>query len=148
MPALVSAGDLLSLTTLELTACIHNIPHDFSVVWQKSMMTSSIAVFIFACARGYNIDPSSLLKVADEITTSAISFTENHPEPKNREYLENMLHDVLDIVLPSGPFKPDAKLTHDEGHGLESLIPDMERHTIDGKKRCLTMNSDTRGKNR
>jgi hypothetical protein len=29
MPALVSAGDL-SLTTLELTACIHDIPHDFS----------------------------------------------------------------------------------------------------------------------
>jgi hypothetical protein len=33
MPALVSAGDLLSLTALEITACIYNILHDFSVAW-------------------------------------------------------------------------------------------------------------------
>jgi hypothetical protein len=52
MSALVSAGDLLSLTTLELTAYIHGIPHNFSVAWQKSM-TSSIVDCIFACARGY-----------------------------------------------------------------------------------------------
>ena len=32
MPALVSAGDLLSLIALEMTACIYNILHDFSVV--------------------------------------------------------------------------------------------------------------------
>ena len=52
MSALVSAGDLLSLTTLELMAYIHGIPHNFSAAWQKSM-TSSIVDFIFACARGY-----------------------------------------------------------------------------------------------
>ena len=31
MLALVSASDLLSLITLELIACIYNIPHEFSV---------------------------------------------------------------------------------------------------------------------
>jgi hypothetical protein len=127
MSALVSAGDLLSLTTLELTACIHDIPHDFSAAWQKSMTTSSIAHFIFACARGYNLDPSSLLKFADEITISAISFTENYSELKNRAYLEHVLHHILDTVQPSGPLEPDkAELAHDEEHGLGPRIPDME----------------------
>lgn len=35
MLALVSAGDLLSLTALEITACIYDILHDLSVAWQK-----------------------------------------------------------------------------------------------------------------
>jgi len=45
------------------------------LAWQKSMTTSSIADFIFACARGYNIDPSSLLKLADEIRTQEQSIS-------------------------------------------------------------------------
>jgi len=72
MPALISAGDLLSLIALELTAYIHDIPHDFSAAWQKSLTTNSIADFIFACARGYDLDPRSPLKFADEITISSI----------------------------------------------------------------------------
>jgi hypothetical protein len=124
MPALVSAGDLLSLTALEMTACIHSIPHDFSVAWQKIMTTSSIPDFIFAYARGYNLDPSNLLKVTDDITISAISFSKKHPEPKNRKYLEDILKDVLDTVLPSGPFEPDdAEIAHDEKYGCEPHIP-------------------------
>merc|ERR1712000_111741 len=127
MPALVSAGDLLSLTTLELTACHHNIPYDFSAAWQKNIRTSSIADFIFACARGYNLDPSSLLRVADDITISATLFCKKHPEPKSREYLEEILKDVLDTVLPSGPFEPDkAEMEHDEVYGREPRIPDMD----------------------
>jgi hypothetical protein len=115
MPALVSAGDLVSLTSLELTARLHNIPHDFSTAWQKSMTTSSIADFIFACARGYSLDPSSLLQVTDDITLSATLFCKKHPEPKNRRYLEEILKDVLDTVLPSEPFEPDeAGIERDE----------------------------------
>jgi len=114
MPALVSAGDLLSIITLELTACIHSIPHDFSAAW-KSMTTSSIADFIFACARGYNLDLSGLLELADEITESAISFTEDHPEPKNRAWLKHILRYILDTMGPSGAFEPS-----------EPRIPDMD----------------------
>jgi hypothetical protein len=127
MPALASAGDLLSLTNLELTACIHNIPHDFSIAWQKIMTTSSIGDFIFACARGYNLDPRSLLKVVDEITISANSFIDNHPEPKNRAYLEHILHHILDTVTPSGPFElDDAELARAEKHSPGLHIPDMD----------------------
>jgi hypothetical protein len=127
IPALVSAGDLLSLTTLELTVYFHNIPHEFSAAWQKNMTTSSIADFIFACARGYNLDPSSLLKVIDDITISTTSFCKKRPEPKNRRYLEEILKDVLDTVLPSGPFEPDeAEIEHDEEYGREPHIPDMD----------------------
>lgn len=107
MPALLSAGDLLSLATLELTACLHNIPHNFSARWQKSITTSSIADCIFACARGYNLDPSSLLKVIDDITIFATSFCKKYPEPKNRKYLEEILKDILNTVLPSGSFELD-----------------------------------------
>jgi len=82
MPALASAGDLLSLATLEMMACIYNIPHDFSATWQRIITTSSIANFIFACTRGYNLDPSSLLKVTEDIAISATSFYKEHPEPK------------------------------------------------------------------
>ena len=127
MPAFVSAGDLLSLTTLELTACIHDIPHDFSATWQRSMTTSSIADFIFAYARGYNLDPSSLLKVTDDIAISATSFCKKHPEPKNRKYLEAVLKDILNTILPSGLFDPDkAEIEHDEEFGREPYIPDMD----------------------
>jgi hypothetical protein len=127
MPALVSAGDLLSLTTLELTACIRSIPHDFSAAWQKNMTTSSVADFIFACARGYNLDLSGLLKVADEITKSAISFTENHPEPKNKAYLKHILYHILNTVVPSGPFEPDeVEPAHDDEHASEPRIPNMD----------------------
>jgi hypothetical protein len=72
MPALVSTSDLLSLTTLELTVYIHGIQHDFSATWQKSMIISSIINFIFAYARGYNLDQSSPLKFTDEITIFSI----------------------------------------------------------------------------
>jgi hypothetical protein len=34
-------------------------------------------------------------------------FCKKHPEPKNRRYLEEILKDVLDTILPSGPFEPD-----------------------------------------
>jgi hypothetical protein len=98
MPAFVSASDLLSLTTLELTAYIHDIPYNFSTTWQKSIITSSITDFIFAYAHSYNLDPSSLLKFTDEITISAISITENYSEPKNRAYLEDVLHHILDTI--------------------------------------------------
>jgi hypothetical protein len=43
MPALVSAGDLLSLTALEMTACVCDVPHGFSDAWQKIMTTGSVA---------------------------------------------------------------------------------------------------------
>jgi hypothetical protein len=126
MPALASAGDLLSLITLELTVCL-NIPHDFSAVWQKSMTTSSIADFIFACARGYNLDPSSLLKVIDNITISATLFCKKQPKPKNRKYLEEILKDVLDTILPSGLFKPDeAEIEYNKEYGRELYIPNMD----------------------
>jgi hypothetical protein len=127
MPALVSAGDLLSLTALEITACIYNIPHDFSVAWQKIMTTNSIADFIFACARGYGLDPSSLLKVTEDINTFAISFCEKHFEPKNRKYLEDILKGIQAAVLPSGPFEPDeAEILRGEIYGWEPHIPDID----------------------
>jgi hypothetical protein len=42
--------------------------------------------FIFAGAHGYSLEPSSLLKVADEIGTSGIVHRKPDPQPKNTEY--------------------------------------------------------------
>jgi hypothetical protein len=90
-------------------------------------MISSITDFIFACARGYNLDLRSLLKFVDEITISAISFTKNYSKPKNRAYLEHVLHHILDTIQPSGPFKLDeAELAHDEEHRLGPRIPNID----------------------
>jgi hypothetical protein len=85
MLALVSAGDFLSLTALEITACIHNIPHDFSVAWQKILTTNSIADFTFACARGYGLDPSSLLKVRVIFTKYDIDMIVTFGEERQTE---------------------------------------------------------------
>lgn len=82
---------------------------------------------IFACARGYGLDPSSFLKVTDDINAYAISFCKEHLEPKNRKYLEDILKGIQDAVLPSGPFEPDmAEILRGEIYGWEPHIPDMD----------------------
>jgi hypothetical protein len=127
MPAFVSAGDLLSLTALEISACNYDIPHDFSGAWQKAMTTSSIGDFIFACARGYGLDPSSLLKVTDDVNASTMAFWKQHLESKNRKYLEDILNSIRKTVLPHGPFEPDeAEILRGEIYGSEPHEPDMD----------------------
>ena len=94
MSVFVSADDLLSLTALKMTACIYNISSDFSVTWQKIMMTNSIADFIFFCACSYDLNLSSLLKVTNDINAFMILFCEKHLKSKNRKYLKNILKSI------------------------------------------------------
>jgi hypothetical protein len=97
MPAEVSIGDLLSLVALELTTCFCNIRHDFSSTPEKLLKPGSMEGYIFACARGYDIHPSSLLEVTDEINLATTLFYNKQPGLKNRPYLE-----ILEIWMRSG----------------------------------------------
>lgn len=125
MPALVSTGNLLSLTSLGGMHPRH--PTRLLPCVAEKYNDKQHCRLYFACARGYSLDPSSLLKVTDDITISATSFCKKHPEPKSRKYLEEILKHVLDTVLPRGPFEPDeSEIEHDEVYGREPHIPDMD----------------------
>ena len=61
-----------------------------------------------------------LLDPEDTVMTGRETFCKKYTEPENRKYLDEILKDVFDTILPSGPFEPDeAEIEHDEDYGRE-----------------------------
>lgn len=67
------------------------------------------------------------MKVIDNITISTTLFYKKYSKPKNRKYLEEILKNILNTILPSRLFELDeAEIERDKVYSHKLYIPDID----------------------